>query len=190
MEQREGGTVLYRAALMETGQVPAPVLVKQIPSQEQAARVIAATDYSAIKNSDVSQWTQIPGLGIGQSAMTLLPFQTKPIATANANQAPAITYAFDLTASQVSVETRFLPTHSVTPQGSLRYAISVDGAPAQIRDINSPEYSQNWGGNVLAGYSNGKTTHALKKGVKHTVTIRLLDPGMVLNQIQIFDQPV
>lgn len=187
--QREGGTVIYRVAFMETGQIPAPVSVKQIPSLARASRVIAAADYSAIKNSGPSKWKEIPGLGIGKSAMTLLPLQTQPIATANASRAPAILYSFEMTASQVAIEARFLPTHSVNPKAGLRYAIRVDGAPAQIRDINSLEYSANWGANVLAGYANGKTTHTLKKGGKHTITIHLLDPGMVLSQLQIFDQP-
>ena len=186
IEQREGGTVIYRVAFMEAGKVPAPVLVKQIPSQTQASRVIAAADYSALKNSHVSRWVNVAGLGIGKSAMTLLPFQTKSIATADVNTAPSLTYGFETTAAQVTLEPRFLPTHGVNPKVGLRYAISVDGAPAEIRDINSPEYARQWSRNVLAGYASVRTTHALKKGAKHTVTIRLLDPGMVLSQIQIF----
>ena len=68
----------------------------------------------------------------------------------------------------------------------LRYGITVDGGPVQIRDINAPEWTRGWSENVLRGYSLGSTTHDLTDSDQHTVTIYLMDPGMVLSQIRIF----
>ena len=187
IEPRESGTALYRIAFMDEGKVPAPALIKQVASVKQAWRVIDAASYNKAKNSGISQWKKIKGLGIGGTAMTLLPFQTQPIAETNISKAPSLTYSFQTNAAQVTLEPRFLPTHSVNPQVKLRYAISVDGAPAEVRNINSPEYAAEWSRNVMSGYASAQTTHPLKAGTNHTITISLLDPGMVLNQVQIFN---
>ncbi len=190
INQREAGTVLYRVAAVEAGKMPAPVFVKRSLPTEPIPRVIAAAHYSRITNGGSSQWKNIRGLGIDNSAMTLLPFQSQPIAEANVNKAPSITYSFQGTAPQITIETRFLPTHRVYDTMNLRYAISVDGDAVQIQNLDSPEYSPDWSRNVLAGYAQGQTTHTLKNSANHTITVRLLDPGMVLSQIRIFDQPV
>ncbi|RYX86376.1 hypothetical protein EON83_01520 [bacterium] len=188
VEQREGGTALYRIAVMEGDKVPAPVVIKRAAVAAPTPRVIEADAYSQIKNSGPSQWKKINGLGWGKSAMTLLPFQTKSITDANQSKAPAITYSFPSTAPQATIETRFLPTHRVNQNLGLRYSISVDGGPTQIQDYDTLEYSGDWGRNVLAGYAPSQTTHKLKDGANHTVTIRFLDPGMVLSQVRVFDK--
>ena len=189
IEQREGGTVIYRIAAVEPGKMPAPVVVKRPVSTEPTPLVIAAENYTQIKNAGTSQWKKIMGLGTGSGSLTLLPFQTQPIADANVDKAPSVTYSFQTASPQITVQTRFLPTHRVNPNSALRYAVSVDGTPVQIQNIDSPEYASDWSHNVLAGYAQGQTSHTLKAGANHTITIRLLDPGMVLSQIRVLDQP-
>ena len=67
----------------------------------------------------------------------------------------------------------------------LRYAVSVDGGPVEVRDINAGEWSPAWADNVLNGFSKGETSHRLKPTSDHEVRLFLLDPGMVLCQVRI-----
>jgi hypothetical protein len=183
VSQREAGTVIQQIALMKPD--TAPVLAEVTPDF-----IIDAGDSLSIKNTPSSQWRKIEGLGTDKNAMTLLPFLTPPIADADLAKAPSITYALKGTFPGCTVETRFVPTHQVTGGPTLRYAISVDGGPAQIRNINAPEFSGVWSSNVLNGYAADSTLHLLKTGATHTITISLLDPGMVLSQLRVFtDKP-
>ena len=147
--------------------------------------VIPAADYADLRGTTESRWIRIPGLGIEESAMTLQPFESRPVTDVAA--APAIAYAFRSDAPVVSVEVRFLPTHRIHEGLGLRYAIGVDGGAEQIMDINSEaNASPDWSHNVLCGYSRRTSKHVLNGTGKHTVTIRLLDPGMVLSQVRVF----
>lgn len=189
--QREEDTRIYQVAVVEKGRIPKPVNIRSphpVGRVENAPRtVLAAADYTQVKNAAGSRWTKIKGLGIEKSAMTLLPFLSKPITAVE--KAPSITYSFAGDSPKVTVETRFLPTHRVNQDTGLRYAISVDDGPIEIRDVESPaEGAGSWASNVLAGYAQGTTTHTLKRGNNHTITIRFLDPGIVLSQIRVFNR--
>lgn len=179
ISQRESGTVVKRVVLMSPG------YIMRTPVSEPAF-VFAASDYSAIQNTPTSQWEKIPGLGIEASAMALLPYETPSIPEASIKTAPSVSYAFKSGTGPCTVEARFLPTHRINDGMKLRYAISVDGGPVEIRDINAGEWSGDWAGNVLNGYSSGETNHTLKHSRNHTVTLYLLDPGMVLSQVCVF----
>jgi Gylcosyl hydrolase family 115 C-terminal domain len=177
IEPRESGAVIHRIVILEARKSPAPV-------QREPDMILGAADYTKTEDTAVNWWRKVEGLGVEGSAMTLLPYQSQPIN--DPTKAPAITYTFQSTSRQARIETRFLPTHPVHEGMGLRYTISVDGGSAQIHDLNSAEYSGTWSRNVLHEYARGTTTHALKGGNRHTITIRLLDPGVVLSQIHVF----
>ncbi len=175
--QREPETIIRAIALMKPGAAPA---------EAKPDFIFAAANFSKAKNTATSQWKKIEGLGIERYAMTLLPLKTAPISEANLSKAPSLSYSFNGSFSGCAIETRFLPTQRVNRETGMRYAIRVDGGPAQIRDINALEFSGKWGSNVLNGYASETTQHSLKGNANHTLTIFLLDPGMVLSEIRIF----
>lgn len=177
--QREPGTQIQQIALMQPGTIPLPV-------ESNPDFTFAAADATLVKNTAKSRWTKIEGLGIEKSAMTLLPFQTPPIADTDIANAPALTYSFKGTFSGCSIESRFLPTHPVNSGAGSRYAIRVDGGAWQIRDINALEFSGVWATNVLNEYAGDSTVHNLNTGTRHIITISLLDPGMALSQVRVF----
>jgi len=179
IKQREPGAAIQKVAIMKSGTTPIEPLATPDFDFE-------AVDYVNLKNTPTSRWDKIEGLGTGKGAMTLFPYQTPSIPDADVAKAPSLSYSFQGNFSGCGVEPRFLPTHRVNSQAKLRYAISVDGGPVQIRDIDTLEFSGVWGINVLSGYASIRTEHLLSKGTKHTVTIYLLDPGMVLSQVKIF----
>ncbi len=179
--QREGGTEIAAVALTAPG--PGPHQPEINPRHTiPAGRCAAARDTSA------SQWHKIEGLGIEPHAMTVLPFASQPIDPEAYRKAPAITYAFTTEgdAESCTIEARFVPTHRINDGMHLRYAVTVDDGPPQVRDINAPEWSATWSRNVLHGYSSASTEHDVRPADKHEVTIYLLDPGMVLSQLRIY----
>ncbi len=179
VSHREPGTVIEQIALMKPGKGPEnPVL--------EPMYIFAANEYSDTKNTAISTWKKIEGLGLETYAMTVLPYETESIDEANIDKAPSITYSFNSHLDTCTVEARFLPTHRINEGMGLRYAVSVDGGAVQTRDVNASEWSGDWSQNVLRGYSLGKTVHDLSDAANHTVTIYLLDPGMVLSQVRVF----
>jgi hypothetical protein len=64
-------------------------------------------------------------------------------------------------------------------------AMRVDERSVQIRDIIASEFSSMRMENVLDGCASGGTTQHLGNGHTHTVSLHLLDSGMVLNQTRV-----
>ncbi len=189
ISQRESDTAVYQVAVMEPGFSPPPTSLKPVwPTvhlEPEPLVAIAAADCRECANTQSSTWTKVKGLGIERHAMTLLPLQTPPVE--DVEDAPSITYAFHCSTPEVTIESRFLPTHHVNKEFGLRYAVSVDDGLPKIINIESPaRTSAAWSRNVLVGYARGRTTHVLGAGEEHTITIRLLDPGMVLSQVRVY----
>ncbi len=179
VSHREPGPVIRRVVLMEPGTVP--------PSTAEVPDFIfAAHEYSDLDDGAAGQWKPIEGLGIESHAMAVFPYERPSIRERDFTRAPSISYTFERDADQCSIECRFLPTHRINEGMGLRYAVSVDGGPIQVQDINTASKSRTWADNVLNGFSMGRTRHELRRGSRHTVRLYLLDPGMVLSQVRIF----
>lgn len=148
--------------------------------------VLDAAKYNKLQDTSANRWEKIEGLGISSYAMTVMPFKTEPIDENNIEQAPSISYEFFSNEKTCSVEVRFLPTFRINDGMGLRYAISVDGGTPQVADVNTKSKSGQWSQNVLRGYSASRTEHKLEDKDSHTVTIHLLDPGMVISQLRVY----
>ncbi|MGE4286034.1 MAG: glycosyl hydrolase 115 family protein [Phycisphaerae bacterium] len=177
--QRESGTQIEMIALMEQGKRPRDVFA-------EPKHIFAADACSSSKDTAVSKWKRIVGLGIESSAMTVLPYETRPIEADAIENAPSITYSFEESSTDCRIEARFLPTHHINNDIGLRYAVSVDGDEAQIVNLQADEWTGEWSENVLRGYSAGNTAHKLAGSTMHRVTIYLLDPGIVLSQLRVY----
>jgi len=128
----------------------------------------------------------IKGLGIGGDGISSYPFTFKPVA-ANAlqNVAYAIYQVDFITAGEHQVAVKCLPTQGVNNGIKVRYAISVNNDQPQIVNISPASENNIWKQNVLQGYASGITKHQITKTGKSTVKVYLLDPGLVVNQLEI-----
>ena len=99
--QREPGTIVQRIVLMHPDHSPRN-------PESRPDHVFVANDYNAVKHAGPSRWVEIEGLGIENSAMTLLPYETASIPTSAISRAPSISYTFENDATQCMVEARFL----------------------------------------------------------------------------------
>lgn len=128
----------------------------------------------------------IKGLGIGGEGISCYPFTFKPVAASELQNAAYAEYQVDFnTAGEYQVAIKCLPTQGVNNGIKVRYAISVNNDQPQIVNISPASENNIWKQNVLQGYASGLTKHQITKTGKSTVKIYLLDPGLVVNQLEI-----
>ncbi|WP_346238969.1 glycosyl hydrolase 115 family protein [Niabella insulamsoli] len=83
------------------------------------------------------------------------------------------------------IQVALAPNHPV--EGSaIRYAIQVDGQPVQEVDYATQGRSEEWKENVLRNQALCITSHQLSRREKHTIKIKALDEGVVIDQITVW----
>lgn len=86
----------------------------------------------------------------------------------------------------IAIELAMLPNHPLTADGALRVEVSVDGIESSVLQYNTHGRSEQWKDNVLRNQAIAKTTlHVSCKG-KHSISIKAIDDGIVLDQVKIF----
>jgi len=146
--------------------------------------IIAANQYVAKKDAGGTHIETINGLGISNNAVTVMPIIEKSYAD-NIQSAPYVDYKVSLTQGENNITVKCLPTFKLYSGMGLRYAISVNGDTPQVVDIDAKADTKEWSPNVLRGYSIGQTKHQVAKAGEGTVRIYLLDPSVVLSQIEV-----
>jgi hypothetical protein len=138
---------------------------------------IEAEHYTRIGGSAKAAWATVPELGQNLSGFTTLP----------ADASPEGLYAeYDFTTDfqgEVKVTVRCAPTLNFNTTG-LRYALSVDGGEEQIVNING-DYDGSLGKIQREHLIYKRTRLTLGKGQKHTLRLRPLDAGLVIENILI-----
>lgn len=147
-------------------------------------QAIAANTYFAKKESGRTHFRTIEGLGMNGEGVTVLPFLTKSYTDQNAALAPSISFKVNLPKGTNAVTVKFLPTFRIYEGLRLRYGISLNGQPIQIQDLTSVAESKAWNANVLRGYTQGTNSFDIARSGESIITIYLLDPGIVVNQIE------
>jgi hypothetical protein len=109
-------------------------------------------------------------------------------------QAPKLTYRFavaakrgyDLVAAnKATVHVMALPILPVTRQNGMRAAVSIDGGPLTVLDFNAAEFTETWRQHVQSNIASGFVHDVALKAGAHTLTLYALDPGLILDRIEI-----
>ena len=148
-------------------------------------KVINASDFINTNESANHHIVVIKGLGISEKAVTVLPIVERSYKDSLA-QAPLLEYQTELESGDNQIWVKCLPTFRLYNGFKLQYAISVNDDEPQLVNIETKAESKEWGQNVLRGFSVGKTTHRVITKGKAIIKIYLVDPGIVINQIEIF----
>jgi hypothetical protein len=132
--------------------------------------------------------TVIDGLGIGGQGLALMPFDVNAASlhTLNPQNAPYVEYKLNLSKGERRIVVKCLPTHRIYDGLGLQYAISVNGGTPQIVNVDAAADTPQWSRNVLRGYSTGETKHPLDASGQVVIRLYLLDPGLVVNELDIF----
>ena len=85
----------------------------------------------------------------------------------------------------VEVEIRLLPNHPIHG-GQLRFSVSIDKKNAQTVSYETQGRSEEWKENVLRNQAIRRVVLPVKKRKKHYLTIKALDEGVVIDQIEMY----
>ena len=149
-----------------------------VPSIESASPLKAdirpyaclnGTDYSASQGNP--HWSG--GMGYAGQAVAL------PAGS-------SVTYRFKQPLPDtIYIQTALVPTHPVNG-ATLRYQIKIDDEEMQTVDYHTQGRSEEWKQNVLRNQALRTTKHTPSRGKIHTLTIRALDEGVLIDQIKVF----
>ncbi|WP_188548260.1 glycosyl hydrolase 115 family protein [Hymenobacter qilianensis] len=147
-----------------------------------------ATHYSRKIDNAQRRWTLVEGLGHAGQSLQAYPLQAEALVdTANLRtQAPTVEYdfyTFSRAAPTITVST--LPTHPITRGSSMRYGVAVDHGPIKIVDFKTVGRSEEWKQNVLSNRAQRQVKSDSLSPGRHTLTIYLIDPGVVFDHLTI-----
>ncbi|MEO6079356.1 MAG: glycosyl hydrolase 115 family protein [Steroidobacteraceae bacterium] len=157
-------------------------LLPQSAVPTEAYRAIAIAVASAPTNP---QWETIDDLGSrGKVIRSRLDLPSLNLGDA-AKSAPLI-YNF-ATTSVVGGQAKLvaLPTKPLYPGVGVRIAVSLDGGPLQLFDYGTIGRSDEWRENVLSNTAVQSLSFKLLEPGPHQLKIHALDPGVVLDRIEI-----
>jgi hypothetical protein len=167
------------------GKYDVDLVEERVPAATPAKINIPAANFSSKHLNNGESIDVINGLGLDGKGISLFPFTAASKPDSAAAKASYVEYKVKLDAGTHSIIIKALPTHAITKERGVRYAISVNNSPLQVVNLESPAESIVWKQNVLRGYALGQTTHEIKNDTESTVRIYFLDPGVVLNRIEI-----
>ena len=156
--------------------------------EENGVIAIEAENYSSLIPADDVAWSRIGNLGSGD-VMQVLPTTaaSRDGVAEVTNSSPALIYNTYLrSAGEVTVSARFIPTLPLNGTRGLRYAVSFDDEAPQIVDMDRTSGSGSvWRRSVLRANIEYQTTHTLSAPGEHQLKIWMVDPGVVVDRIEI-----
>ena len=158
------------------------------PPAGQGWRDAATADHRSSQGA--SRWSVIEGLGPSGRAVALLPVDLDASWTADDKTAPALEYKFDAGGGDAAAYLDFLPTFRIYPGMKLRVAVSVDDGAATVVEVPGSSGAENETGTIRSDAVQNNYVRAriplphLAKG-HHTLRIRAIDPGAVVDRISL-----
>ncbi len=156
--------------------VPAPAPVPASPG----ASVVSLAAADAAPNRD---WELVPGLGSRGAAL-------RSMLSGSSAAAPgaALTYRFQLAATGAArVRIVALPVHPLHADLGLRIKVSIDGGAFQTLDFATRGRSEEWKINVLTNTALRTLALAAPAAGAHTVQVLAVDPGFILDRIDVLE---
>ncbi|WP_205943466.1 glycosyl hydrolase 115 family protein [Pedobacter polaris] len=149
-------------------------------------QVISATTFVQRFAPKGTMLQTIKGLGVSGKGISVFPLNFVPTKDNEFEKAAFLTYNVNFkTTGEHQIEVKCLPTQRVSATGKVRYAIGVGNEKPQIINISPAAENDIWKKNVLQGFASGITKHQITKVGNSVVKIYLLDPGIVINQLEI-----
>ncbi len=150
---------------------------------------IPADDYQSAhdgRKSGAGKITRIEGLGFSDAIM-VFPFDTPSYEKSELTVAPYVEYMIDLQPGDKTIEIRTLPTLHVYAGRDVRYAVQLGDERPQVFSIHADDFTAEWRWNVLRGYASRSIRIPASLSGRQSLKIYLLDPGVVLQNISIYN---
>jgi len=138
-----------------------------------------AENFARSQGTDKIHWEIIPGLGKTKSGLTTFPQNVYP------HENDKIYLEYDLQtelSGDVEIQILLAPTLNFNANKGLRYALSFDGSEEKIVNFNE-HYRGELGAWQGESIIRSVTNMQLANAGKHTLRIRVLEPGIVFEKI-------
>ncbi|MBW8863715.1 MAG: hypothetical protein JF609_02110 [Verrucomicrobia bacterium] len=139
-------------------------------------------------SSGSAQWAVIEGLGPRGRALALEPASLASSWGENDARAPVAEFDFTCKGGDAEVSVSFLPTFRIYPGLKQRVAVCVDDHASSIVEVPGSSGAENENGPIRSAAV--QNNHVIAKismpglsAGKHTLKIRAVDPGVVVNAI-------
>ncbi len=154
---------------------------------------IAIAPSEATENKPVNgiRWEKIPDYGRYSASMEIFPTTAESILPPN--RAPCLEYpVYIAETGTVGVDVIIGPTLNFVPGRGLRLAVSFDGQTPQVLDAfpKIPEDYNSWADAVRDNVRTLRSSHEIKKPGRHTLKIAMVDPGVVLQKLIVYSNPL
>jgi hypothetical protein len=161
-----------------------PVETTQVTPAEPAAPVEIDHIVSLTAASAASpDWEKVPGLGSRDEAL-----RSKLDLPSRKDLSGAAPLTYDFATDELSdakLKIVAIPVHPLTSENDLRLAVQLDDTPVQAVDYKTFDRSDEWKHNVLTNTAvRTIRVSQLAKG-KHRLKVYALDPGLVLDRIDV-----
>ena len=146
--------------------------------------------FTKVDSGRNAEWKMIQGLGRMSDAMGSFPVTVEPFDPDRLNSAPMLSYEFT---SQDSGEAELyfycLPNQPINADYRLRFAVRIDGGAPVVVDAalekEMDEHDAEWQQNVLRAASIPSCKLRIPGKGTHTLKINMIDPGVVIDKIEI-----
>ena len=157
-------------------------------TREDAQGFVESDGYVAIEAADTSgrtsdgttHWEELPGFGETRSALSVFPVT----AASNLNSAAGLKYRIYLSDNgDFTLHAVLAPTLNFVPGRGLRFAVSIDDGPRVVVDALERNSDKDWEVAVSDGVKKVSVPLSIAEPGYHTLTIWMVDPGVVLERI-------
>ncbi|SFU69889.1 Glycosyl hydrolase family 115 [Pustulibacterium marinum] len=150
--------------------------------------VINAAHFSDLTKGKAANFEVLDGIGYAGKTIVALPRTAASITKISKmkDESAALHYDFyTFNKGEASIYLRTLPTHAFFEGSGVRFAVAVDDASPVIVDFKTEGRSETWKANVLKNSAIQSFKTTIEKPGKHRLTIYMVDPGVMLDQILI-----
>jgi hypothetical protein len=147
-----------------------------------------AEHFSRRNDKDGASWRVVRGLGRSGDAVTAVPATAASLTEPDeilANS-PVLEYDMHLFSQGVfELHIDCLPIHPVGPGRGVRLAVSLNDGPPMVLDGPPPRYPDD----VLTNLRRFKTPLTISRTGPHKLSIRMVDPGVMVDKIVLHTRP-
>ena len=180
IQQKDGPAVTVRVQAVNPATPTRDALEGFVESNHLVS--INAEHFTRQTAAGDARWEKIPGFGETLSGMTIFPATAQSLEPPQ--PAPALEYRmYLLDSGKCEVQAVLAPTNNFVPGRGLRYAISFDDQPPAVVDALADNSQKAWEQAVSDGVRKITSTLTVDSPGYHTLKIRMVDPGVVLEKL-------
>ena len=146
-----------------------------------------ASSFNKVNNTAGKTWAALDATATGRQWLEAFPLSAKAeTEEAQILKNPSLEYNFyNFSSAGATFNVYSIPTHPLSKQYEMRYAVRVDDGPISILNTKTTGRSEEWKENVLRNYAIKSVSVPQLKAGKHKLTIYMIDPGVILDRILI-----